>query len=219
MRAFYADSSAACSLSLLHRPSSPLSSAASLRRSARLPRARCSSCPRLARSASIKSMTWPPASGRGSGDRDLLAFHFLLDLGLDARLDLVGVRVGVEAVARLAVDELLGELQLCVACTGASSTPSSLTERTSAPKCSWCMRERVADRPHDDDVILPARGPAADGATTRLTERGREQRVRLRATLVRARGSTCGRSTPGPPTRAARTRRRRWRGCPPLRGL
>ena len=39
---------------------------------------------RLARSASIRSMTLPPAFRLRLGDRDLLAFHFLLDLGLDA---------------------------------------------------------------------------------------------------------------------------------------
>ena len=142
---------------------------------------------RLARSASMRSMTCAPPSGASAADGDLLALDLLLHRRLDARAHVVGVRGRVELVGGLLLDQLLRELQLHVLDVGLGNV--DVLDRPHLGGVEELLHdERVAvavrDRADHHDVLLAARGPAADRAAVGLAQRLREQRVRLRPALV-----------------------------------
>ena len=171
-------------------------------------------CSRLARSASIRSMTLPVLSGWILGHGNLLSFDFLLDRRLDAAADLVDVRGRVEHVAPVCCS---------MSCRASLSSAASLRSsalrlrsagRTSAANCSCCIASTSPTGRSITMYALPLRRPAADRAALRFLQRLGQQRVRLRSRPCRARGNRSCRSTPDRSTRSARTPRSRPSACP-----
>ena len=133
---------------------------------------------RLARSASIRSMTLPVLSGCDVSHGNLLSFDFLLDLGLDAAAMLVGVRGRVELRRRLLLDELLGELELGGLHFGLRDLDFGRRPHVRG-EVQLLHRQHVVDRPDQHDVRLAARRPATDGRELRFLHRFDQQAVRL----------------------------------------
>ena len=147
------------------------------------------------------------AAGFGRlGHRDLLALDLLLDRRLDARRAPRRCRrVGSN------VSEACCSISCCASFNSASLTSvfgmsTSLIERTSPAYSSCCITRPSFDRADHHDVLLAARGPAAERAALRLAQRARRAAHRAWRRPCRARGNTPCRSTPGRSLRAARTR-------------
>src|SRR6185437_9324144 len=98
--------------------------------------------------------------GREVRHRDLVALDFLVDRGLNARPQLIGVGRRIEPVRGLLIDELLGQgelrrLDLLLRDLDLARGPHIGGE------VQLLHGEHVADRSQHDDVSLAAGGPAA----------------------------------------------------------
>ena len=90
---------------------------------------------------------------------------------------------GIERVGRLLLDQLLRELQLGGLHVGLRDL--DVLDRPHLAGVEELLHDQaVLDRADHHDVLLAARGPAAERAALRLAQRLREQRVRLGAALV-----------------------------------
>src|SRR5580704_7609318 len=121
--------------------------------------------------------------GRRFGERDLLAFDFLLNRGLDASLELVVVLVRIEALRGQMVDELLRELELGLG-HGSGLYPQVLELAHLLFEVQLMHGESVLHGTDDDDVLLAPRYPASDRALSGLAQGRGEQGVGFGAALV-----------------------------------
>src|SRR5688572_19083824 len=102
------------------------------------------------------------ALGFDFGHGDLLSFDFLLDFGLDAAAVLVGVRVRIEALGSLLLDQLLRELHLLRFDLGLGNLDFGRRAHVRG-EVQLLHRQHVVDRTDQHDVRLAARRPATDG--------------------------------------------------------
>src|SRR6185503_19815021 len=127
------------------------------------------------------------ARAQGFHQVDHLAAGWLGRLGQGDLLPFVLVGARVESLGGLLLDDLLRELELGVLHLGPRDL--DFRDRAHFGGVEELLHHQAVgavpfDRPDHDDVLLAARGPAAERAAPGLAQRAREKRVRLGAALV-----------------------------------